>query len=1000
MRWSETATWGGVLPIAGDDVVIPGGTTIIWDVNTPALNSLTINGTLDADTTLDLTLTSKTISVNSGGSWLVGRVGVPYTKNMVIELNGVKGAATSTSVVNTDGGGVNRGILVENATWKFYGNPPTFDRTYLNADAAASATSLTFADTVAWPTGTNIAIANTKFFAEGGAATEARILNGATSGTSATVTAGLTYAHLGRKQYPVESTATVTITNASPGVVTWTSHGLVASQPVQFTTSGTLPTGLLSDGRYYYVVGASITANTFTVSHKPGGTAINTSSAGSGTHTGFTGGMSFTQGTFSATKASADVATELDERALVINLDRNIIIRAPNDSEWTGNGYGVHTMVMDTNGTGVTMLDGVQFRRCGQDGMLGRYPVHFHMLSYTSATYNGSAFIGGGAFTNEATNHKVQNCAIWESKFRMITIHGTCGSTAYRNVGYDILGHAIFLENGSERRNIIDGNVVMKVREPSVGTRIFAHDAKGTDRGTAGIWYTNPDNYLRNNHVSDTDGIGIWNTFSQQCFGLSTNVAIKPAHTALLEHDNNTSHSNRADCMATKFFVGDDAGNLSSVGFYWPTVDGEPDTSHGGSSQLQRATISRAKLWKASGANYSNSVGIVTYDRWTNADYREVGFTGAAADVSLLTNGLLIGTSQNTGTPVTGFSSTPLLGMASYHEGLNVQNTTFVNLPWVDYYDPPSADTSSPRQGGGAIRHWDLYLIPLDKGYKRNTGLKFNNSHPGFRVKSPQIDGRTGITGGDKRWHCLSGALLDTNGYMGAAGNYLVPDDTYFTYGLSSSTEIPPIGTGQGWSTPDIHYGILPTITDAQASGTYVQRIQVQHVDSGLTVQGTWDVLNGTGSLSGFSFRHFVVQDGERYVLRNPDASPNTTQVQLGMTGLMSASAFFYLAVEWNGATTCANCYMKSGGTGAYSAPNDPTYERAIQTSSANMAALEATTDGKHYWRDTANNLVWIKVYGGLTWNTAFGSLSTTLGLSQSDSDTSLYQVVYLNFKP
>lgn len=77
--------------------------------------------------------------------------------------------------------------------------------------------------------------------------------------------------------------STVTITIASPGVVTWNAHGLSNGTAVQFTTTGALPTGLAA-GVTYYVVGA--TTNTFSVASTPGGTAINTSGTQSGTQTG------------------------------------------------------------------------------------------------------------------------------------------------------------------------------------------------------------------------------------------------------------------------------------------------------------------------------------------------------------------------------------------------------------------------------------------------------------------------------------------------------------------------------------------------------------------------------------------------------------------------------------------------------------------------------------------------------------------------------------------
>jgi hypothetical protein len=79
------------------------------------------------------------------------------------------------------------------------------------------------------------------------------------------------------------SESVVTISQATPGVVTWNAHGLAAGTPIIFSTTGTLPTGLLP-GVTYYVV-ETIATNTFSVAATPGGAAINTTGAGSGVHT-------------------------------------------------------------------------------------------------------------------------------------------------------------------------------------------------------------------------------------------------------------------------------------------------------------------------------------------------------------------------------------------------------------------------------------------------------------------------------------------------------------------------------------------------------------------------------------------------------------------------------------------------------------------------------------------------------------------------------------------
>ncbi|RVJ40806.1 hypothetical protein [Sinorhizobium medicae] len=84
---------------------------------------------------------------------------------------------------------------------------------------------------------------------------------------------------------PPAKTSTVTITVATPGVISWNAHGLAAGTPVKFSTTGALPTGLTA-GTTYYVVSSS--ANDFKVAATPGGAAIATSGTQSGTHTATT----------------------------------------------------------------------------------------------------------------------------------------------------------------------------------------------------------------------------------------------------------------------------------------------------------------------------------------------------------------------------------------------------------------------------------------------------------------------------------------------------------------------------------------------------------------------------------------------------------------------------------------------------------------------------------------------------------------------------------------
>jgi hypothetical protein len=78
----------------------------------------------------------------------------------------------------------------------------------------------------------------------------------------------------------VDNPITVTATNASD-TFNATAHGLSDTNKVQFSTDGTLPAGLLENQDYFVI---NSTANTFKVSLTSGGSAVNITTDGSGTH--------------------------------------------------------------------------------------------------------------------------------------------------------------------------------------------------------------------------------------------------------------------------------------------------------------------------------------------------------------------------------------------------------------------------------------------------------------------------------------------------------------------------------------------------------------------------------------------------------------------------------------------------------------------------------------------------------------------------------------------
>lgn len=102
-----------------------------------------------------------------------------------------------------------------------------------------------------------------------------------------------------RAQTPSNNaTVTITVTIGSPAVVNWTAHVLTTGNPVVFTTTGTLPIGIVA-GQGYYVCSAGLATDSFRISASVAdalaGIAINATGGQSGTHTA-TSGVPLTSG--------------------------------------------------------------------------------------------------------------------------------------------------------------------------------------------------------------------------------------------------------------------------------------------------------------------------------------------------------------------------------------------------------------------------------------------------------------------------------------------------------------------------------------------------------------------------------------------------------------------------------------------------------------------------------------------------------------------------------
>jgi hypothetical protein len=149
--------------------------------------------------------------------------------------------------------------------------------------------------------------------------------------------------------------------------------------------------------------------------------------------------------------------------------------------------------------------------------IIGRYPIHFHL--------NGPMM-----------DSFVEGNAVHHSHARIVTIHGTHYLRVFKNVGYECLGHAIFLEDGIEQYNDIHDNLILGNRQSWI---MFQ-----TDITTASYWITNPLNYLYNNRAGGSEWYGFWYEIKEHPDGASATEDICPPGLPLGSFTNNTAHSN------------------------------------------------------------------------------------------------------------------------------------------------------------------------------------------------------------------------------------------------------------------------------------------------------------------------------------------------------------------------------------------------------------------------------------------------------------------------
>ena len=175
----------------------------------------------------------------------------------------------------------------------------------------------------------------------------------------------------------------------------------------------------------------------------------------------------------------------------------------------------IHAAEQNT-GDVIGRLEYIEVTHAGQAFRLGRYPIHFHLNGNVSGSY-------------------VRGCGIHHTFNRAVTIHAVDYLLVEKNVAFNVLGHAYFLEDGIEQYNIIQDNLGIFVRASS--------SLLNVDITPATFWIVNPNNIVRRNAAAGGTHFGFWYRLPQNPTGPSATTFVCPRNLPLGEFANNTAHS-------------------------------------------------------------------------------------------------------------------------------------------------------------------------------------------------------------------------------------------------------------------------------------------------------------------------------------------------------------------------------------------------------------------------------------------------------------------------
>lgn len=183
---------------------------------------------------------------------------------------------------------------------------------------------------------------------------------------------------------------------------------------------------------------------------------------------------------------------------------------------------GGHFIIMHTSAPVIQNIIGMETHGFGQQGKLGKYPLHFHMCD----SVEGSL---------------VAKNSIRNTKQRGIVVHGSNDLTLKQNILHNTRGHAVMLEDGGETGNVFERN--LGAVGHGVDIRISDDES---DMTPSTFWVTNPQNTWIGNVAAGSKFSGFWFEVKTRVRGPSASKFpdMVPNKLPLLKFIDNVSHSN------------------------------------------------------------------------------------------------------------------------------------------------------------------------------------------------------------------------------------------------------------------------------------------------------------------------------------------------------------------------------------------------------------------------------------------------------------------------